>query len=201
MKKIIIFIFIIVSIQNSKAQNLDSIQSKEPDFYNLGLIKLDTPIIVYYIKSKYKFYECSAVIIEKKNLNKIISNKRKFEYNILYTSCYTILFSPYFVYSSLLPICTTEQDSILKKIYHHSVVSKDERIICNEVYKYKSLRYKYFKDNIFLLVKMKVSIFNKHQRRRSDMCEFFFNDETKKNKYIMVLIPIIEGNSESKLRY
>lgn len=78
-------------------------------------------------------------------------------------------------------------------------MSKDERIVCNEIYKYKGLRYKYFKDNTFFLVRMKLSLFNSYVP--FGKCIFFERDRTYDEHYINVLIPIIEGNSESKLRY
>ncbi len=192
MKKNIVFIFLCFSFQQIQAQYLDSSYRNDSDIYIIGLISLENPILVFPKKKEKDKFECNSVCTEKKNLDCFVNIKKDFKYLIFDTNCYGISNLPKFVYECILPISTLKIDTILRKTYHHPIATPrlNRPVVDEIIFKYKHLRYRNIRINKFLLVKIKISLYNKY--KPLGLCEFFIGDKTMSEKYIKVLIPLSE---------
>ncbi|MBP7101929.1 MAG: hypothetical protein KBA86_01640 [Bacteroidales bacterium] len=192
MKKIIVFIFLCISFQQIQAQDLDSSDRNDSDIYIIGLIRLENPILVFPKKRGKDRFECNAVCTEKKNLDCFVNIKKDFKYLIFDTNCYGIDWLPSFIYDCILPVSTLEIDTILRKTYHHPIVTPhlNSPVVDEIIFKYKHLRYRNIRINKFLLIKVKISLLHKYTPM--DICYYLRGDKTMSEKYIKVLIPLSE---------
>ena len=192
MKKIIVFIFLCICFQQIRAQDLDSSYNNDSDIYIIGLVCLENPILVFSKKKVKDKFECGSLCSEKKNLDFFINKKNDFKYLIFDTNCYGIHWLPSFVYDCILPISALEIDTILRKTYHHPIVSPRFTfpVVDEIIFKYKHLRYRNIRINKFLLIKVKISLLNKYTAL--GVCYYLRGDKIASEKYIKVLIPLSE---------
>jgi len=221
-KTLIIFLFLNITLSYGQS---DSTQNICPNLFVLGVIEIENPVFITYLKkmSKKQFrYEngrtgkwvyspksfrtyYNGFVTTKTNIPYVLENIKNIDNLIYDTNYYALHLFTWnrFIHTEVSPLCNEEETEMLNYMYEDKIVLPNKRIVVVDYYNKgrtviaKNTYCRTVNTNKFLLILVNYDWYIKHDGmgRRPNYYVIPYFP-VRKGVYIKVLIPIV-GNAPS----